>query len=173
MNKKKLAIITLGRPNSGKSSTWYEFFGKVIRTGWKTIYINKQKLEIYVRNSSFEETNDEIGIDIFVRNSSFEEYGDEPETFFDDDNLPEILFCSVQYIKKGICTIQWLVDHGYSLYIQWLNPGFKDATKYDDFLKFEEAFSMHGIFLTESGKEKANRLKKVNDYLAKWIFDNK
>src|SRR5437870_4409919 len=104
---KKLAVIALGRRNSGKSNTWYEIFGRTIRTGFKKLELNDTELGIFVKNSSFEETGKEIGSDIFVKNSSFEETGEEVDEIFDIENLPIIIFCSVQYTQKGIRTLSW------------------------------------------------------------------
>src|SRR5690348_2802024 len=123
INNKKLAVIVLGKRNAGKSSTWYEIFGRKIRTGRKQLTIDKIKNEIFVKNSSFEETGDEIDEYIFVKNSSFEEDGNDVEDFFSEDQ-PPIIFCSVQYIEKGVETINWFKAQGYYLYIQWLNPGY-------------------------------------------------
>ncbi len=124
MNHPKIAVISLGNRNAGKSSTWYTIFRRVIRTGIKQLRINSRAHEVFVKNSSFEETDKEVEgfFDVFVRNASFEEYGDEIEDFFDEDDLPNIIFCSVQYTEKGKKTITWFQEHGYYLYIQWLNP---------------------------------------------------
>ena len=166
---KKLAIIALGNRNSGKSNTWYEFFGRVIRTGYKKISFNKEETEIFVKNSSFEEMGDDIDEDVFVRNASFEEYGDDADGYFDIDNLPKIVFCSVQYKEKGIETINFFKDHQYYIYIQWLNPGCWDSKSYDDYLNFEESFKDFGEFHIENGKEKKERVLKIKEFIYNWI----
>ena len=168
-NKQKLAIIALGKSNSGKSNTWYEIFGRTIRTGWKRLYFESKMQEVFVRNASFEEAGDEIAKDIFVRNASFEEYGDEVEDFFDWAELPDIVFCSVQYIEKGIRTINWFKDNGYFLYIQWLNPGYRYENKYPDFLGFEAKFKDYGFFVQHTGKEKTKRVEEIKQFLGQWI----
>ena len=172
-NTKKVVIIALGKPNSGKSNTWYEIFKRTIRTGWKRLTLLNTELEIFVKNSSFEETKKEINIDVFIRNASFEEYGDEVIDFFDLDNLPKIIFCSVQYTEKGIRTINWFKDNGYYLYIQWLNPGYTHKVAYSDFLSFESKFKEFGEFHKISGKEKINRTTAIKRFLIKWITSNK
>jgi hypothetical protein len=165
----KLAVIVLGKGNSGKSSTWYEIFGRVIRTGWKTLKLNSKTLKIFVKNSSFEETGMEIEEEVFVRNASFEEYGDEIEGYLDQNNLPMIIFCSVQYKEKGLRTIQWFKDHGYYLYIQWLNPGYNYVNGYSDFLGFEKQFSNYGFFEQHTGKENVLRAIAIKKFLYSWI----
>ena len=169
--EKKLAIIVLGKKNSGKSNTWYEIFGRRIKTGWKKLYINKKLIDVFVRNGSFEEMGDEIGQDIFIKNSSFEEDGDEAEDYF--DFYPGIIFCSVQYTDKGIRTINWFKDNGYYLYIQWLNPGYYYEKEQTDFLEFEKTFSSSGVFTKHSGHEKKERVGEILKFLYEWLQKNK
>ncbi len=151
INNQKLVIIALGNKNSGKSNTWYEIFGRVIRTGWKKLILSEKEL------------------DIFVRNASFEEWGDNVEDVFNIDNMPSIVFCSVQYTEKGIKTINWFKDNGYYLYIQWLSPGYNDKKEYSDYLKFENEFGPHGLFVKCSGKEKVKRINEIKKFLEQWI----
>jgi hypothetical protein len=165
MNDRKLAVVILGKRNSGKSSTWYEMFGRTIRTGWKRL----KNTEVYVRNSSYEEAGDEIEDDVFVRNASFEEWGDEAEDYFDKNALPKIIFCSVQYTEKGIRTINWFKDNGYYLYVQWLNPGYYYKDEYSDFLEFEKKFGSHGKFTKHSGEEKTGRVAEIIEFLRIWL----
>ena len=170
---KRIVIVALGNRDSGKSTTWYEFFGRVIRTGYKRISFNFREIEIFVKNSSFEEMGEDINEDVFVRNASFEEYGDDAKEYFDINNLPKIVFCSVQYTQKGIETINFFKEHQYYIYIQWLNPGCCDSTSYIDHLKFEESFKDFGEFHIESGKEKKERVLKIKAFIYNWIRQKK
>ncbi len=173
MNRQKLAIIVLGKPNSGKSSTWYEIFKRTVRTGWKRLKLSNKELNVFLKNSSFEETGKDIHLNIFLRNASFEEYGDEITDFFDTDDLPKIVFCSVQYIEKGIETINWFKKNGYYLYIQWINPGYKHKNEeYPDKLKFEKTFKDYGEFHKVTGKEKVDRASKIKVFLSNWLSQN-
>jgi hypothetical protein len=173
MNSKKLAVLILGNRNSGKSNTFYDFFGRTIRTGYKRFKLEGKELGVFVKNSSFEEMGQTIDDDIFVRNASFEEWGDEAEDYFDLNNLPKLVFCAVQYKEKGLKTIEYFKKQGYYLYIQWLNPGFKDSQEYKDFLKFEENFSKYGEFHKVSGREKFNRVNEIKQFLVDWILKDK
>jgi len=169
-NKQKLVIIALGNKNSGKSNTWYEIFGRVIRTGWKKLVLSKKDLDVFIKNSSFEEMGTKVHEDVFVRNASFEEYGDNVNDVFNAENhIPNLVFCSVQYTEKGIKTISWFKDNGYYLYIQWLNPGYYDKEEYSDSLEFEKKFSEYGIFTKCSGKEKVKRINEIKQFIYKWI----
>ncbi len=166
--QRKLAVIALGFPNSGKSTTWYKLFGRVIRTGWKKLFVDNKLRSVYFRNGSYEERGDEIEDDVFFRNASFEEYGDEAEEYFEKEtNQPEVIFCAVQYIEKGNRTINWFVENGYELYIQWLNPGFH-GEPYEDYLRFEEKFSPFGTFTKVSGKETTERVRTIREFLFQW-----
>jgi hypothetical protein len=171
MNQQKLAIIALGHRNAGKSNTWYEFFGRTIRSGVKRFTIDKEEVAALVRNSSFEESGIKIEdyFEAHVRNASFEEYGDDIEDYFDEENLPDMVFCSVQYVEKGITTINWLKEKGYHLYIQWLNPGFH-GEPYSDYLGFKEKFEPFGTFTICSGKEKASRVNDIKQFLYRWLI---
>ena len=165
----KLAIIILGKRNSGKSSTWYTLFDRTIRTGWKKLQIGTTGVALYVKNSSHEEMGSEINEDVFVKNGSFEEMGQEIEEYFDENNLPRILLCAVQYNEHGLRTIQWMLEHGYYLYIQWLNPGYYYTEEYEDYLNFESRFGPHGTFTRHTGKEKEIRVQEIKDFLGEWI----
>ena len=175
MGDKKLAVIVLGHKNSGKSHTWYELFGRVIRSGYKRLNLGYKQINPVVKNSSFEETDQEIEdyIDPFVQNSSFEENGGEIENWFDEDGLPDIFFCSVQYSTHGIQTINWLKEKGYYLYIQWLNPGYHDKEEYADSLDFENKFQNSGQFERYTGKEKIDRTIRLKKFLTDWVTNNR
>ena len=172
--KQKIAVIALGKRDAGKSNTWYEIFGRKIRSGIKRIPLNGSDLTIRVKNGSFEETDDEVEtyFDLLLINASREESGKEFEDHLDIDNLPFIVFCSVQYVTAGIQTIDWFRDHGYFLYIQWINPGYRHPL-YDDFLGLEERYKSAGIFTRLSGEEKTKRAAAILNFLQDWVKKNK
>ena len=174
-SKRKIAIVALGKPHAGKSNTWYEIFGRTIRSGVKQLDLNGWNLIVRVKNASFEESDDEIEtyFEVLVINASNEESGKEIEDYLDVDDLPLIVFCSVQYIKDGIKTIDWFRDHGYYLYIQWINPGYHDQRPYDDFLKLEKRYQSGGTFTKRSGKEKKERASDIVEFLRRWVDNNK
>lgn len=172
--KQKIAIIALGKRNAGKSNTWYQIFGRKIRSGSKQLTFNGMKFKVEVKNGSFEETEDDIAtyFNVFVINGSNEETGKQVEDHLDVDNLPTIVFCSVQYIKEGQKTIDWFRDHGYFLYIQWINPGYSHSA-YADYLEMEKRYSASGIFSQWSGKEKEDRATDILLFLCRWLRKNK
>lgn len=172
--KQRIAVIALGKRDAGKSNTWYEIFGRKIKSGIKQLPLNGNDLTVRVKNGSFEETDDEIEtyFDVLVINASREESGKEFEDHLDVDNLPFIVFCSVQYVEAGIQTIDWFRDHGYFLYIQWINPGYRHLA-YDDFLRLEDRYKPSGVFSKLSGKEKTERAAAILDFLREWVRRNK
>jgi len=171
---KKIAVIALGKRNAGKSNTWYEIFGKTIRSGVKRLPLNGNIASIQVKNASFEESGDDIKIyfKVQVINASNEESGYQLEDYLDVDDLPYIVFCSVQYVQDGVKTIDWFREHGYFLYIQWINPGYHDGQPYDDFLGLEERYIADGVFTKVSGKEKKRRAVSIVNFLSQWVRTN-
>jgi hypothetical protein len=54
---------------------------------------------------------------------------EERETYVADiigEQKPRIVLCSMQYRDDVIETIDFFNKNGYFLYIQWLNPGYRD-----------------------------------------------
>jgi hypothetical protein len=174
-SKRKIAIIALGKPHAGKSTTWYEIFGRTIRSGVKQLDLDGRNLTVRVKNASFEESDDEIEtyFAVLVINASNEESGKKIEDYLDVNDLPWIVFCSVQYIKDGLMTIDWFWEHGYYLYIQWINPGYHDERPYDDFLELEKRYGSSGKFKRRSGKEKKERAAAIVEFLRAWVNDIK
>jgi hypothetical protein len=166
----KHAIIILGKPNAGKSTTWYKLFGRVIRSGWKKLNFQNNDIPVLVKNSSPEES--EIEIDVFVRNASFEEYGDEIEDYFNGwEQLPKIIFCSVQYTEHGKETIDWFVQNNYKIYIQWLNQGYRDSKPYEDYLNFESEYKNKSHFV-KFVSTNDNRIENIKQYFLNNIINS-
>lgn len=162
----KLAVIVLGHSNAGKSSTWYELFGRRIYSGIKQLTLGDVRHSVFVKNTSPEESGKEISILILLRNTSFEENGLEISKYISSlDGLPLTIFCSVQYVDRGLKTLDWFRDNGYYLYIQWLNPGYKDEKEYEDTLAIEELYGKYGEFHKVSGKEVTTRTQAIRDFL--------
>jgi hypothetical protein len=168
VHTKKLAVIVLGKRNAGKSSTWYKVFGRKIRSGWKKVELNTRTVSVFVQNASHEERGTQVCEDVFVRNSSFEETDDEPETYFRNRGLPLIVFCSVQYVEEGLETMDWFRQKGYTLYIQWLNPGYWDQHEYADFLNIREKFGDE-VILTRNSKYLDVRASEIKNFVSGWI----
>ena len=105
----KLAVIVLGNRRSGKSTTWNALFGRVVRTGSETrrLVLNGEPISVFLVSGSPEERKEYVG-DIIGRTQ------------------PYIILCSLQYSPHVTESIDYFVQNGYSLYVQWLNPGYSD-----------------------------------------------
>lgn len=128
--EKRFAAIVLGASNSGKSHTWQNLFGH-------KVYSNPvSPLEL--------DLGDGEVVDVVLRNSSCEESDERIEDRLPEDDegnvlWPSILLLAVQYPRreravdriKPTETLKTLLDNGYELYVQWLNPGY-DQQRYTD-----------------------------------------
>jgi len=47
---------------------------------------------------------------------------------------PTLVLCSTQYITSVRDTYDYFFDNGYEVHVQWLNPGYSDSERYDDYL---------------------------------------
>lgn len=113
-----LAITTLGHRNSGKSQTWNTLFGNTVKTGKyeRRLYLNSaQYVDVFLVSGSPEEREEYVGEIITV-------------------HRPRIVLCSTQYIDSVRETYDFFFTNGYQVHVQWLNPGYKDAERYDDTL---------------------------------------
>jgi len=115
----RLTVTTLGNRNSGKSRTWNALFGTTVRTGkWeRKLYLNKaQFVNAFLVSGSPEERDEYVGEIITVEK-------------------PSLVLCSTQYIASVRDTYEYFFDNGYEVHVQWLNPGYSDASWYDDNLE--------------------------------------
>lgn len=104
----KIAFVIMGHRHSGKSTTWYELFGKKVNKGWKKLFFNLHDFAwTYVLSASSEEKG------VPLRNRVGKE-------------RPQILLCSIQYTLKGYDSFNFLIEEGYTIRCIWLNPGFND-----------------------------------------------
>ena len=107
----RLFVSVLGRQNSGKSTTWNTLFGAKVRTGQYprtlTLY-GGECVEVFVISGSPEERQLYAG-DILANQDC------------------RVVLCSIQYSEAVRKTLDYVVDEGFDLFVQWLNPGQKDA----------------------------------------------
>ena len=114
-----LAMTVLGHRNSGKSTTWYELFGGMVKTGKyeRRLYLNKaQYVSVFLVSGSPEERDAYVGDLLTVEK-------------------PSIVLCSTQYIESVKTTYDFFFQNSYDVHVQWLNPGYKDGARYDDDLE--------------------------------------
>lgn len=105
-----IVISLLGHRNSGKSTTWNELFGRTVRTDSdiRRLYLNQNEyVEVLMVSGSPEERETHVG-DIV------------------GNQRPRIILCSFQYRQNVTTTIDFFLENNYSLYCQWINPGYSD-----------------------------------------------
>jgi hypothetical protein len=114
----RLAVIVLGNRNSGKTTTWNELFGQIVRTG-----IHPRELEVATG----------LCVTVFLVSGSAQERRTDVETIM-RSQTPDIVLCSVQYVAGAQDTFQYFLDNDYELVVHWLNPGYSDAGHQPDAL---------------------------------------
>lgn len=153
--KKNLVIGVLGHRNSGKSKTWNDLFGTIVKTG-------TQIRHLYLTQTEY--------IELFLVSGSPEER----ETYVGDiigNQKPRIVLCSMQYILEVNQTIDFFTENDYSLYIQWLNPGHHDIAQYPDYLGIiNKILYLESTTVSiRSGKIDTDiRIQEIIDYLYGW-----
>ncbi|HEX2542946.1 MAG TPA: hypothetical protein VHM00_17925 [Caldimonas sp.] len=114
-----LAVTTLGNRNSGKSRTWNTLFGATVKTGKleRKLYLNKaQYVQAFLVSGSPQERDEYVGDIITVEK-------------------PNLVLCSTQYTSSVRDTYEFFFSNGYEVHVQWLNPGYSDASRSDDELE--------------------------------------
>lgn len=152
----KLFIGVLGAAKSGKSHTFYTLFGQEVRTGRRT-----RRLYLH----------DKVYVDVFLINRSPLRQHRTIQSILRGQE-PNIILSSLQYQHGVEKTLQYLKDHGYFLYIQWLNPGYSD----EDVLPLFKDANLLGSLLNDcsmvgirNGKSDASeRVLEIKDYIYQW-----
>ncbi|ACS80198.1 hypothetical protein [Maridesulfovibrio salexigens] len=158
--KDKLLIAVLGHSNSGKSTTWYKLFGKSrLNTGSR------------LRELVLNETQ---SIDVFLINGSPEERGKTVEEIL-RGKTPEVVLCSTQYRKEVTATFDYFFDNGYDVYVQWLNPGFKDKGSYTDRLGIEDYLIRNGatVHKRDGQCDPSQRVQEIREFILQWGLSRK
>ena len=150
-----LVVAVMGHRNSGKSTTWYELFGRTVRTG-------TELKKLYLTNTEY--------IEVFLVSGSPEER----ETYVGDiigTLRPRIVLCSMQYRRDVTTTIDFFIQNEYSVFVHWLNPGFND----DNVKSFDELGLINYLIANDSivgirnGRVSTKkRVQEIRDYLYGW-----
>ena len=152
----KLAITVLGNPNSGKTETWKILFDRDVRTGShiRRLYLNAEEY-----------------LDVFLVSGSAEERGMNIEDIIGDAD-PTIVLCSIQYRSDVLRTLNYFQENGFSLFTQWINPGYSDQALIPDTLGLLSYLLYHdGTVEIRSGKDDArSRVREIKDFVYGWAF---
>lgn len=87
-----------------------------------------------------------------------------------DDDC-RIVLCSMQY-TQDFRTLDYFRDRGFSLYIQWLNPGHMDAetVQYNSGLR-DEILSAQSTFSIRDGKiDPKSRVSELREFIYGWAI---
>ena len=159
----QLVICVLGKSNSGKSHTWITLFEepekKFLKTG---------KKELRLRSDGY------IGewVDVFLVYSSPEELERPIDEILDGQKCP-IVLCSMQYPNKNddpYATLDYFIQEGFFLYVQWLNPGYKQS-KIDDQLLVDKILSARSVLSVrkvEDTEDDSGRVQEIHEFIYGW-----
>ena len=147
-------VGVLGHRNAGKSLTWNTLFEATVKTG---------------KNERVLRLSDKEWVNVFLVSGSPEER----ETYVGNiinSKSPRIVLCSMQYTSDVTQTIDYFAKREYHLFIHWLNPGFHDDTKSEDYLNLIPY--IHQLcYILEIKDGKANpelRVNEIRDYIREW-----
>ena len=100
---------------------------------------------------------------------SFEERGEYAGDILGSQDC-RIVLCSLQYTEDVRPTLSYLVDEEFHLYIQWLNPGYRDADQTEDHLAIVSGILLETSTLTiRDGKVDArDRVQEIREFMYGW-----
>lgn len=153
-----LVVSILGHRDSGKSTTWNNLFERTVRTGTDV-------RRLYLRPNEY--------IEVFLVSGSPEER----ETYVGEiigSHRPRIVLCSMQYRQDVTTTIDFFIENEYSIYCQWLNPGYCDPfdiQMFDGLGLMNYLLSHNSTVTIQNGKETANRrVQMIKEFIYGWAL---
>jgi hypothetical protein len=143
----RLLVGVLGHRNSGKSHTWNTLLGRPVRRG-----SSAPSLELKPGES----------VEVFLVSGSFEERSEYAGDVLKNQDC-RIVLCSMQYIGGVGETLAYFMEQGFSLYVQWLNPGFSDLAATFDHLGLVPRILMARSVLTLRNGQTKRRFPCAGD----------
>lgn len=149
----RLFVTVLGNRKAGKSTTWYELFGKRVRTG-------KRPHKLELRPGEF--------VDVFLISGSPEERRKYAGKILAGQRC-RIVLCAIQYTPAVERTLKYVFDTGFWVYVQWLNPGYNDPGETFDRLGLvNRILANYGVVSIRSGKELRSRAQEIREFIYGW-----
>jgi hypothetical protein len=149
----RLFVGVLGHRNAGKSRTWNELFGKTVKTGGTSRMLELRTgecVEVFLISGSNEERNSYAG-DVLKNQRA------------------RIVLCSMQYVEHVSDTLTYIFDEDFWVYVQWLNPGYRDKSEYPDYLGIGNRLLFNGATVAvRSGKKVTSRVKELREVIYGW-----
>ena|ERR1035437_8676024 len=156
MNNERLLIGVLGNRKSGKSHTWNTLFGRTVRTGGEPRHLTLlpgECVEVFLVSGSPEERHEYVG-DVLSGQKC------------------RIVLCSMQY-RDGVWeTFDYFIRNHFSVYVQWLNPGFKQLATPDSLgLTDRILYSRRSVVSIRDGRNAAkNRVQEMREFVYGWAL---
>jgi hypothetical protein len=157
LNSERLLIGVLGNRNSGKSHTWNTLFGRTVRTGGEPRHLMLrpgESVEVFLVSGSPEERH--LYVDSILSGQTC-----------------RIVLCSMQYIAEAQRTLDYFIGNHFSLYVQWLNPGFSDQVVRQDNLGLIDRIvdTQHSVVAVRDGRPAAERrVQELREFIYGWAL---
>jgi hypothetical protein len=150
----RLLVGVLGHKNAGKSMTWKTLFEGKVKT-------TKRERQLWLSKTDW--------VKVFLVNGSPEERGKDVSDIIGSNN-PRIVLCSMQYRSDVSKTINYFITKKYHLFIHWLNPGFSDDTKSEDYLNLIPYIHQLDYTLeVRDGKvNPTSHVNEIRDFIRGW-----
>lgn len=150
----RLLVAVLGNPRAGKSTTWNTLFGQTVKTLNRPRLLELRRgecVEVFLVSGSAAERHKTIGQ--ILRGQS-----------------ARIVLCSIQYKSSEAATINYFADRRFQMYVQWLNPGYKDTGEnWDKLGLINQILSHKGLVSIRNGKlSAAPRVQRIREYIYGW-----
>jgi hypothetical protein len=154
MKRDRLLVSVLGHRNSGKSHTWNALFGRTVKRG-------SQPHRLQLRSGEC--------VEAFLVSGSFEERNEYAGDVLGDQDC-RIVLCSMQYVEEVRETLDYLIENRFFMYVQWLNPGYRDCAVVFDRLGLASVIlSAPSVLAIRSGKEDARpRVQEIREFIYGW-----
>jgi hypothetical protein len=108
-------------------------------------------------------------VEAFLISGSPEERGEYAGDILDNQDC-RIVLCSMQYVESVRDTLNYVIDEGFQLYVQWLNPGYRDPGEVWDRLGLVNfILSQPSEFSIRSGQVAADaRVRELREKIYGW-----
>jgi hypothetical protein len=108
-------------------------------------------------------------VEVFLISGSFEERKEYAGDVLKNQNA-SIVLCSMQYTEEVNSTIEYVVQTGFDIYVQWLNPGYTDARDYFDRLGLVNLLlSKKAVVSMRDGQiDPRSRVQEIKEFIYGW-----
>lgn len=139
----RLLVTVIGERHAGKSTTWYELFGRELKSGPKELELTKDSsVQVYLFNSSNEESGHTLEERLGLTDC-------------------RIILLAVQYKEEAFeRTWNFAFEQHLRVYAQWLNPGHDEREHFDNLGLIPRLLENGALISIRNGTESKGRLRK-------------